>query len=334
VAPAPEAAQAAETLLTLSRRSLLYAGLSSNHLRTAGLIVGSLLGLYQLAGDVLPLADPNQLIEQAIGVAPQALWQSTLILMIALALGAVMVSLVQTWLRHYDLQLSADNEGFRLVAGLLNRREQLMRHDKLQYLRSSSNPLQDWLGLRSLQLLQVGGSRAGRQAMTIPGCDEAAWEQVRHRMFAPEAEAGMSWGTIHPRVIRRYLIQLGFVPVLIATLALWSQVGAWILLAWLWLGPAYWLARRYQRTFRYGLNGEMLRVRSALLLRREAQLWLYKVQVVHITQSFVQRRAGLASLTLAMATGSVEIPYLPLATAQALRDLLLYQVERAQQDWM
>lgn len=327
--------QAATTpLLRLTPRVLLYAGLTRNHLRTAGLIIGGLLGLYQLAGDVFPLMQPDQMIERLIGVAPTQLWQSTLLVVVALGLAAVVGSLIQTALRFFDLRLESDDTGFHLQAGLLNRREELMRHEKLQYLRSLQNPLQAQLRLRTLQLVQVGGNRAARQSMQIPGGDDGAWERARTRMFGEAAEEGLTWSGIHPRIVRRYLIQLGIIPALIGTGVLWINVGPWALLALPWIGVGYLLGLRYYRTFRYGLNHRVMRVTSALFLRSETELWLFKAQAVELSQNWIQRRHDLASVTLHMATGGVNIPYLPLAEAERLRDLVLYRVEVSEEDWM
>ena len=321
-------------LLILNPQVLLYAGLTRNHLRTAGLIIGGLFGLYQLAGDVVPILQPDVLIERLVGVAPTRLWQSTTIVIMALAMAAVVGSLIQTWLRYFDLRLVSNREGFHLQAGFFNRREQLMRHEKLQYLQSLQNPLQERFGLRTIQLVQVGGTRAARQSMQIPGCDDASWERVREQMFGEEAEAGLSWEGIHPRIVRRYVIQLGILPAVPAVALLWFQFGAWALLALLWIGVAYLMGKRYHREFRFGLNEKLLRVQSALFLRSDTELWLFKAQAVDLTQSWFQRRVGLASVTVYMATGGVEVPYLPLAKAQQLRDQVLYRVEVSKADWM
>ena len=330
----PPSSSTATPLMDLPLRALLYVGLTRNHLRTAALIVGGLLGLYQLAGDILPLADPEQLTEKLLGIAPQTLWQSTLLLGGLLMAASLVGSVIMAGLRHYDLRLSSDEKGFHLTAGLLNRREQLMRHEKLQYLRTTMNLLQARLGLRVLTLLQVGGNAAAGQSITVPGCDEDALERIRRRIFPAEAEEGLVWAGIHPRIVRRYLLQVGVFPVLITQPVLWLNAGPWALLSLLWLGVAYLLGQRYYRNFRYGLNDRLLRVKSALLIRRETQLWLYKVQAVSVSQTFIQKRVGLADVNLSMAAGSVSIPYLPIATAHQLRDFFLYCVQITEDDWM
>lgn len=326
--------QPRESLLQLPLQALLYVGLTRNHLRTAAFIVGGLLTLYQFAGDLRAVPGLEELVERITGIAPQTIVQTGLLSVALLAMASVLGSLVQAVLRYYQLDLQRDEEGFHLVSGLLNRRQQLMRHEKLQYLRSSQNPLQARMGLWVLTLFQVGGQTAARQSMVVPGVDESARETVRQGIFPAEAEGGLTWSGVHPRVIRRYFILVGLIPIVPALTILIGEFDWWGLLALLWLLPAYWLARRYYREFRYGLNGQIMRVKSALFLRHDVQLWLYKGQAVDISQNIFQQRLGLADLTLHMAAGSVSVPYLPLQVAEEVRDYLLYRVEVSQEDWM
>jgi putative membrane protein len=73
--------------------------------------------------------------------------------------------------------------------------------------------------------------------------------------------------------------------------------------------------------------------RSGLLGYRTVAMLFRKVQRVTVTQSRFQRRKNLASLRLYMASGSVRVPYIPLTSAQELRDYILYKVETSQQAW-
>ena len=73
--------------------------------------------------------------------------------------------------------------------------------------------------------------------------------------------------------------------------------------------------------------------RSGLLGFRTVGLLFRKVQRVTVLQSRYQRRKGLATLKLYMASGNVRIPYIALETAKQLRDYILYKVESSNQAW-
>ena len=73
--------------------------------------------------------------------------------------------------------------------------------------------------------------------------------------------------------------------------------------------------------------------RSGLLGFRTVGLLFRKVQRVTVTQSRYQRRKGLASLRMYMASGKVSVPYIEHELAQQLRDYILYRVESSQRAW-
>lgn len=58
-----------------------------------------------------------------------------------------------------------------------------------------------------------------------------------------------------------------------------------------------------------------------------------KVQAVLVRQSPLQRRRGLATLYVALASGAVKVPFIDHAAACRLRDHMLYKVESSRGPW-
>ena len=73
--------------------------------------------------------------------------------------------------------------------------------------------------------------------------------------------------------------------------------------------------------------------RSGTIGYRTVALLYRKVQRVTVTRSPLQRRKGLATLRVYMASGSVRIPYIEHELARQLRDYILYKVESSRQAW-
>ena len=61
---------------------------------------------------------------------------------------------------------------------------------------------------------------------------------------------------------------------------------------------------------------------------------LEKIQGLAWHQSPFQRKRGLGTLRFYLASGSVEIPYIPMEDAKIMINLGLYISESAQEDWM
>ena len=58
-----------------------------------------------------------------------------------------------------------------------------------------------------------------------------------------------------------------------------------------------------------------------------------KVQRVTVRQSPLQRRRGLASLSVSLASGNVLVPFIDQVTACRLRDYILFKAEVNNRPW-
>ncbi len=138
---------------------------------------------------------------------------------------------------------------------------------------------------------------------------------------------------ISPHYMRARILFAGVIPAIILTTALWFVAGFISLGALIWLplvGLVSW--RNWKRAGYLHDDHEIVR-RSGLFGYRTVGLLFRKIQRITISQSRYQRRKGLASLRLHMASGSVRVPYIDNATARQLRDYILYKVESSQQAW-
>ena len=83
----------------------------------------------------------------------------------------------------------------------------------------------------------------------------------------------------------------------------------------------------------YLYTDEGLVRRSGVTGYRTVALLYRKVQRVTVRQSPLQRRKGLATLRVYMASGSVKIPYIEHSLAISMRDFILYKVESSRKAW-
>jgi len=113
-----------------------------------------------------------------------------------------------------------------------------------------------------------------------------------------------------------------------------SPIGRWSLLGLLVVPIIWYLAHREIRLHRWSVNGAGLAQRHEVFTIRTEEIALRRAQRVDVRQSFFQRRRNLASVTIDMADGSVQIPMIPLGEAKALRDLGLACAETDPRPWM
>jgi putative membrane protein len=133
--------------------------------------------------------------------------------------------------------------------------------------------------------------------------------------------------------MRARILFLGLVPASILAAALWTEVGIGSLIVFIWLPIVSLVSWRNWKRAGYLHDDHEIVRRSGLFGYRTVGLLFRKVQRITISQSRYQRRKGLASLQLHMASGSVRVPYIDHATARKLRDYILYKVESSEKAW-
>ena len=325
-----------EVLLQLQPLDLLKIGVSQNHLRTAGIILLIALGIMDDLEEALDFSTFD-LIRDWIGIEKGTVLLTILSAGIALLILSFFSSLIVTLFRFFNLRFLRTEAGFKIVAGLFNRREQAANLQKVQYIRWTINPIGRLFGLFSLRLLQASSQSVNRkESLNIPGCRFEQVARIRETYFPDGSELPSQEQPISPWFVRRRFLWLGIVPVavLLGINALRGDLNwesAWPLL---WLLPAWWLSRQAYRNWRLHLNERGVLIESGVFGRTFISLLWHKVQSVQLRQSLFQRRRNVADLILFTAAGSVRIPYLPLSAARKMRDYLVYYVESSRLAWM
>lgn len=283
---------ATENRLMFQRKlqDLIKVGATQNHLQTAGLILGFGLGLLNYVDDILGWEEGDW-IEMGIDLLGLQSDQYFLFWIIAIPLllvVAFLLSLVRAVIRYYNLSFFQTKRGFKVVAGLFERREQSAVHSKIQRVRWTQNPLQKMLGYFTLRLFQASSAVVNRkQAITLPGAQEADIDQVLSLQFPGDDFDHFEPRTISRSLVHRNMLFFGLIPVPILLGAFFSWAGWWSL-AWLaWPLLLFPLVSRYQHRYRWSITEEMLKVKSGVIGTRFQILPLYKIQSVRDRKSVV-----------------------------------------------
>lgn len=328
--------QATQTLLfQLSPLDLLKIGVSQNHFRTAGIIMVFFLSFLDDMEEAFDF-DLGKKMEELLGLARDADAQHYLLIGVPFFLIiSFLITLVNTSLRYFNLRLWRTESGFKMESGLFTRQEVSAQLRKIQFLRWSSSPLMRWFNMVSVRLQQAASVQVSRKlSVALPGCYEAQVDVLRAAYFPREKEYPIEQHGVNKRIIRRQFMVTGVFPVLVLLLLTysWSDGLSWWWL--LWLPISGWLSIRHHRTWHWFVNDEGMRAEWGVINRKNVLLQWYKVQAVSIRQSYFFRRTKLAHLILHTAAGTVQIPYIPVEKAKAVRDFVLYKVEIDQRKWM
>lgn len=266
---------------------------------------------------------------------------------LALLLGATMAS---AFLRYHDFELRFDGAAFRTRGGLLTRKESVLEQGKIQqFVLRESLPLRALRRYRLRALPAFSGRARDRSTglllpgatLTVPLADAAIVATLRDKMLGGEAgdEASLAllprgrFAAVSAHWLRVPLLAIGGLPALAGTPLLVAAFGplGFLGLAWPPAVAAFaWLA---WRRWGYAYNGEALAIRSGILGYNIETCLFRKVQAVAVRRSPLQRRKGLATLQVQLASGAASVPFIPHERACALRDMLLYKAEASTRAW-
>ena len=336
-----KATSPATALIKLGWRDMIRIGLADRR----ALILFALIGpLMEQMGDQI-----EDFVEQALQSAvfnALQLGLTTGVLIIAVIILATfllfaMISIAAAFLRYHNFELFLDGQTLRSRGGLFTTHEHSMELQKIQTLRLQQGIVQKWLNRFTMTARQAisGRQQSSQKTFSIPVVTAEVADQLRQLLLAPEAgrlsqnPRSEEFKAISPYYMRSRILFVGFIPAMLATALLYGQAGAIGLFALLWL-PLICLAtwQNWKRAGYLHDDDEIVR-RSGLFGYRTAALLFRKVQRVTVLQSRYQRRKNLASLRIHMASGSVRVPYIEYATAQQLRDYILFRVETSQRVW-
>jgi putative membrane protein len=253
----------------------------------------------------------------------------TLLALTALALllaGSILIA----WVQYAGYELRREGDRYAQRSGLLSRQEQLLATPRVQAIDWVETAVGRALGRSYLVCRQIGSASKVAEpggAFVIPALDRQAAARLLDEIW-PGTATTPALHRPH-RAYRRVLMLRASLPAgLIFTLAA-AAMGEprWLLALPVALLALWPLAYARWRAFGYRLDDRFLWVRRGLLGRRRVIAPPARAQRVVVSQSLLQRRRELASLTLTLAHGPVTIPYISAAEARRLADRVLAAVE-------
>lgn len=335
--PVAEKEEATELLMHHTPLDLLKIGVSQNHLRGLGIIFGFFFWVFQSVEDFLPDLDrgenPIDYLKENLGINFEAsIWMSLFFILLLFSVG---ISLFSTVFRYYDLKFLKTTLGFKVVSGLMTKRERSANLNKIQLIRWGDSILKRLFGIFRLHLYQASSAAlSASKAIGVPGCYQEQIDTVRSTYFPDEQQYPYEIHAISPLIIRRRMMYLGLLPLALLLFTFYTPDNYYYLLWLLWLPFIYFTSVRFHRNWKVRINKEGILTEYGLIGKNYTLLQWYKIQSVSIRQSIYQQRNAVADVYFYTAAGSVKVPYFPLDKALTIKNYVLYKVETDERDWM
>jgi putative membrane protein len=323
-----------ENILTLTNTELFKVGLTQNHFKPVGLIVGLIFSSFAYSWQLD--IEPQDIMRNIYSFLEDRSFLQSIGIAVLLVIFSVIYSIVTTFLNHANLSFFRNDDKFQLNQGLLTRKEVAAVDRKIQYISWGQNILQRLLGFYQLSFQQAGANAVKQRIKNnfrIPGCTEDKIDFVKSEWLGKVENTSDQKGvSIHYFYYSlRWIV--GLFGLAIAANLFFDRPKTGIFLVLLMIYSVYvtWLSYRKKK---YAINSKHVQISGGGLGFKHLLMPTYKIQNVAIQQSPYQWRRKLASLRIYTAAGALEIPFISEERASKLMDRLLYDVERSNKPWM
>ncbi|MGZ5286171.1 MAG: PH domain-containing protein [Flavisolibacter sp.] len=324
-----EVKEAALPLIRLRTRDLLKLSISANHVETFFILLSFGVGLYENLKDL-----DNNLFSGLQDWLPGYAIFPILALIIFVLVITVTVSTIRIFFGFYDLQVHRNSRGFQIKSGLTNIKNRIIALPKIQFISWDSNWVRRKLGLWMLEYHVAGGDQLkNRLKVQVPVTNKSFIPLLTEGYHHLPDTKGLSFLNMHPSFITRRILVLGIVPLMVLLPLAWWFWGAkalWLLIYLFIILIASWCQ---QKKFRLWALDELMVIRRGILGEKHIILKWHKMQSVKLSQSIYQRKHGLANVMIYTAAGQIPVQFIPLESAQQLRDFILYKTESSLQSW-
>ena len=288
-----------EVIRRLPFRDLLLAGLTSGRIGVAASVV---VGVLQFADDLLP----GDLAESLSGFLLPRTASTILLLVLAIALFAWVLAIFGTVLAHagFTLSRSADGKYLHMKRGLLERHESTVPLARIQAIKVVEGVLRQPFGFAALRVESAGfGAEEGVSTALFPLLPRREIEKLLHSAV-PEFASPLDQLVPLPRRARRRYAFRAALPALVLAASGAVLFFPWGLLALLLVVPAALYGLLRYRAAGHELGGERLVLRFRRLARTTVVIPRGRLQSRGYSVSPFQKRKGLATLGVDVASGS------------------------------
>ncbi|OCB76063.1 PH domain-containing protein [Flavobacterium crassostreae] len=334
--PNPEEAIASKWFLKISFWSLLKVGITSNYVRTFGLILAFLVSVYDTLRNVISESDLEAQNQQI-----NTWFTQSSMLITGLVLLFVLVLLINTLrvvFQYYRYTITKQKDSLLLSYGLWNTKSTLIQPEKVQLVTITRNYFQKKMHILELKIKQASSTQNQQKKdhIEIPGCNETEKQTVLELIYNTLPTKGL---VLRPNY--RKLVFSVFVYLLVPLMGY---------LVWItYIDPTfsrYWFAAVGFAVLGsillfFGFKNNRLYITDAFIIKQSGAwdvattiLEPKKIQAITTTQFFWHKKANIGSITIHTAGGTLSFQLGNFSTIQAQVNLWLYTVETTNSNWM
>ncbi|MGH2664317.1 PH domain-containing protein [Flavobacterium sp.] len=333
----------AHPFINISFLSLLKIGITSNYIRSLGIILAFFATVYE---NVNNLAEHSKFDKDKIGtyidknlaVDQGFALQSVAFIVFLMLVSVLVINLFRVIVRYFDYKIERQSGSLLLSFGLLNTKSTIIKPEKVQITTVSRNYFQKKMNILELKIRQAvsDGRDERKSAIEIPGCNELEKDEILKLLFGRIPERGIM---LQPNF--RKLVFSIFLTIVIPLTGFFivGNYAAPQLLEFAYLTPFYILF--FGLVHFFGFRNYRLFISDDFIIKQSGAWDIahdiiepMKIQAITTSQLFWHKGADIGYLTLHTAGGNVAFQLGDFTKIKAYVNLWLYKIETSDSNWM
>jgi len=326
-----------QPFITIGFPSLLKVGITSNYIRSLGLLLAFFVTTY----DYFIRFSNNGLIDEDrfSNYLDAQLWLRFAGVLSLLVISAILVvNVVRTIIKYFNYKITKQSGSLLLSFGLFNTKSTILKPEKVQIVSVTRNYFQKKLNILELKIKQAtsGEKEERKQAIEIPGCNQDEHFAILKLLFGEIPEKGI--------MLKPNFRKLGFAIFLsiIVPLGLFFGFAFYVdsrLLNYQYVAVAYVVFMGLIQCYAYRNNRLYINERFII---KQSGAWdvsneiiePHRIQAITTSQLFWHKSLDIGSLSLHTAGGNVTFQLGNFTKIKEYVNLWLYEMETSDSNWM
>ena len=328
---------AQKPFVKISFLSLLKVGITTNYVKTLGLVLAFLTTIFDSVKKVIPEYDVSD--EQLDSYIDQNLAVRSIAILFIVMIGVILViNLIRVVFKYYDYQVVKHNDSLFLSFGLLSTKSTIVKPEKVQIVTVSRNYFQKKMDILEIKIKQAtsGNRQNSKSIIEIPGCDENEKTAIFKLLFRIIPEKGIQLKPNYRKLVFSIFV---FIVIPVALFFVFANFVDQMIMDYFLLVPIYVVFIGLIVSFGY-LNNRLYIGNDFVI--KQSGAWdidnaiidTKKIQGVTTSQLFWHKKADIGSIIIHTAGGDLAFQLGNFTILKKHVNQWLYNIETSESNWM
>jgi len=326
--------------IEISLMSLLKTGITSNYIRSFGLLLAFLISTFQYVDDVVRAADYNKNpLDDYLD--PNLLLRFVVFIIVGVMLLVLIINLCRTIIRYYNFRVTKQNDSLLLSYGLISMRNTIIKPQKVQMVAVGRNYFQKKFNINDVKIrqasdLEANGQEQRKSAMEIPGCNNEERDVLLQFLLGEIPQKGEMLKPNYRKLVLN-IFKVIVIPVSLYFLFAFyitPEAYDYVYILPFYIGLMGLLSGFGYRNYRLFVNDKFIIKQSGAWDIDNEFVAPHKIHTIKTHQYFWQKGANVGSVVLYTAGGNMSYGVADFKKLRSYINYWLYQVETTKKHWM